>query len=91
MIADEAIDKIYTRVVELNSTRDGYCWICQKLIRNWGILLPENNPDDLGFGCVDNKMRIVFFPICDIHDVNTEENIKKLKEALLIKLQEFKN
>ncbi len=86
------IKTISERIEKLNKTREGICWLCGFPIKNWGVLLPQDTSDDLGFGSKDeNTARIVFFPVCSIHDICEKENKEKIIRTLILKKMEFSN
>lgn len=82
--------KLLDTVDELNATRKGNCWICQRDVQNWAVIIPEN-PDGLGFGNEGTKTRVMFIPICEWHDRNDEENIKLIRDRIKIKRMEMLN
>lgn len=81
---EELTKYLENAVDELNGTKKGPCWVCLKMVDNWGVLLPENARDGLGLGSNDpDSARIVFFPFCTEHDLNDAEIIKKLRVRLV--------
>ena len=90
-------DEKFTRVVRakiatLEDLIDGSCAICGETVRHWGVCIPEGDADALGFGSKnENTARVAFFPVCKIHDMNTAENIEKVRQALITKKQTMSN
>lgn len=79
-------DAINAKVSAINGIREGNCWVCGETCKNWGVCVPADNADALGFGSKDeDTARVAFFPVCEIHDMNNAENIEKVVQALRIK------
>ena len=77
---------IKAKLATLNGRVEGKCKICGELVKVWGVCIPENDADALGFGCKDkNTARVAFFPACAIHDMEDAENIEKVIQMLIMK------
>jgi hypothetical protein len=88
---EEIAEKIKNKLTELNNNIIADCWICGSECHNWIVLLPENGRDSLGFGYIENKMRVAFIPVCKSHDLDNAENINIIKTKLYFKSQQLKN
>ncbi len=84
---------INAKIATLDGIREGTCWICEEECKNWGgVCIPVDDADALGFGSKDEKTaRVVFFPVCEIHDMNSAENVEKVTQVLIIKKTTMSN
>jgi len=83
---------IAAKIATLEDLIDGNCYICGKIVRHWGVCIPEGDADALGFGSKnENTARVAFFPVCKIHNMEDAENIEKLRQALITKKRTMSN
>lgn len=91
---DDAVKKLADVVDHLNATKEAPCWVCQKIVKNWGVLLPHT-PDGLGLGSKvqngEEATRLAFFPHCVEHDLNDEEIADIINMKLATLRSEFTN
>lgn len=82
----EFVEKVDAKISELNAKNETHkCWVCDEDTTTWGIMIPDKGRDGLGLGASrdEKKTRIVFFPVCMVHNLMTKESA----EAVNLKLQ----
>jgi len=88
-------NKIRVVIEHLNETKDGVCWICGESAHNWGVLVPTEGPDGLGFGSGESNgettTRLAFFPFCTHHELESAETMSILQNRLKVLRSEFTN
>jgi len=79
---------------KIASLKNSYasCWICTASTNNWGVILPDGDEAALGFGSRgDGTSRLVFFPVCECHDMEDEANVFTVRMLLSVKRMEMLN
>lgn len=91
-IIEEAAIKISNKIKLLNETRSGFCFVCEEETGNWAAIIPDDLGSDSSLGkCEEGKARIVFVPVCETHNLQNEEVIKKINKVFFLRLQQMKN
>jgi hypothetical protein len=91
---DELQQKLNETIDALNREREAPCWVCRKVVMNWGVCFPDA-PGGLGLGHREDdgkpSTRLAFFPFCPEHDLESEEVIEAVQRKLESLRQQLSN